>query len=345
MKNLQTILLTGASGTVGIEVLRQLVLMNEVRLIVFDKKTQRTKKLLNPYKNQIEIIYGDISRKEDIKQLPHNIDVVIHLAAIIPPLADENLDLAQAVNVEGTKLLITQLENTSPDAFFLYSSSISVYGDRVSNPEISIHDPLLPSVGDAYARTKIEAEELIQKSKLDWSIFRLTAIMKNHKISKLMFHMPLNTLLEICTPTDTARAFIEAINKRSILSKRIFNLGGGENCTITYKQFLEKSFQLFGLGDLNFPPNSFALGNFHCGVYNDGDVLENILHFRKDTLDSYFAETKHSISFFTKIACTLFRVFIKKALVKQSEPLQAFNTNNKNMLLQFFMKSDLSLRT
>jgi len=340
MKTPLNILLTGASGTVGIEVLRQLVLLDEVKLTVFDKKTSRATKLFAPFKDRINILYGDLCNEVDLKLIPDNIDVAIHLAAIIPPLADEKPDLAYKVNVLGTKGIIELLEKKSPNAFLLYSSSISVYGDRVSNPYITVNDALQPSDGDVYARTKIEVEEMIQNSKLDWSIFRLTAIMKNHKISKLMFHMPLNTMLEICTPKDAAKAFVEAINKREVLSKRIFNLGGGTECCITYEKFLQKSFMLFGLGTLNFPPNTFAMRNFHCGILKDGDVLESLLHFRHDTLDTYFADTKRSVPFFTKLSCTLFRIFIKRVLSNQSEPLHAFKTKDKQLLLHFFLKKD-----
>ena len=334
------VLLTGASGTVGSEVLRQLVVLNTVKLIVFDKKNARSSKLFAPYKNRIQIIYGDLCNDEDLNQIPANIDVAIHLAAVIPPLADEKPELAYKVNVAGTKGIIRILEDNSPNAFLLYSSSISVYGDRISNPYITISEALQPSDGDIYARTKIEAEELIRQSKLDWSIFRLTAIMKNHKVSKLMFHMPLSTMLEICTAQDAAKAFVSSITKRNVLSKRVFNLGGGDKCRITYEKFLEKSFKLFGLGALNFPLNTFALRNFHCGIYWDGDLLENILHFRNETLETYFKDTKQSISFFTKMSCTMFRVFIKKVLQSQSEPLQAFKTQDKLMLSHFFLKKD-----
>jgi len=340
MKDLIKVLLTGASGTVGIEVLRQLVLQEDVKLTVFDKKTRRATKLFGPFNDRLNIIYGDLCNADDLKQIPDDIDVAIHLAAIIPPLADENPGLTYQVNVEGTKRIIDLLEKKSPRVFLLYSSSISVYGDRLSNPYITVSDPLQPSDGDVYARTKIEAEELIQNSKLDWSIFRLTAIMKNHKISKLMFHMPLSTMLEICTPKNVAKAFVGAINRRDVLSRRIFNLGGGAECCITYEKFLEKSFILFGLGVLNFPPFSFARRNFHCGILKDGDVLENILHFRSDTLDTYFAETKRSISFFTRFGCTLFRVLIKKGLLRQSEPFKAFNTKDNLLLMHFFLKKD-----
>jgi nucleoside-diphosphate-sugar epimerase len=138
--------------------------------------------------------------------------------------------------------LIRGLERFSPKAFLLYSSSISVYGDRLKDPNIYKTDPLLPSLGDEYAKTKIAAEDIIQSSRLKWSIFRLTAIMGGHKISKLMFHMPLATKMEICTPADTARAFVNAIEHRNKIEGKIFNLGGGESCRCTYLEFLDRSF-------------------------------------------------------------------------------------------------------
>ena len=89
-------------------------------------------------------------------------DGVIHLAAVIPPLADEQPSLAKAVNTNGTINLINQLETVSPNAFFMYSSSISVYGDRIASPNIKVSDPLQVSLGDEYAVTKIDAEKVMK---------------------------------------------------------------------------------------------------------------------------------------------------------------------------------------
>lgn len=343
MNKIMNVLLTGASGTVGLEVLHQLAPLGNVNLTVFDKLNARTKQIFAPYKNSIKVIYGDISRSEDIGKIPDGLDAVIHLAAIIPPLADEKPGLTYKVNVLGTKNLLEHLEATSPDVHLLYSSSIAVYGDRVENPNIHVNDPLLPGNEDIYAKSKIEAEKLIENSSIHWTIFRLAAIMKNHKISKLMFHMPLSTILEICTPEDAAKAFSVGIFKREELSEKIFNLGGGEQCCISYKGFLEKSFRLFGLGALNFPAFAFARRNFHCGRLVDGDKLEDILHFRHDTLESYFRKTQMSIPFLTRFFGSFFRVIIKKVLLNQSEPYKAVKTNNVNLINRFFGQKDVSL--
>ncbi|MGC1633670.1 MAG: NAD(P)-dependent oxidoreductase [Gelidibacter sp.] len=331
----RNILVTGASGTVGFEVLKQLLEKRSYHITVFDKKTKLLVEKLRAYKDKVQLIFGDITNPFDVAKIP-NIDAVIHLATIIPPLADKNPELAEKVNTQGTQNLIHHLEKTSPNAFFMYSSSISVYGDRVEHPFIKVGDSLMPSENDVFAETKIAAEESVQKSQLDWTIFRLAAIMGNHKISKLMFRQPLNTALEFCTPRDMARAFVNAIDKQPELSEKIFNLGGGERCRIRYKHFLERSFTIFGLGALDFPKFAFADKNFHFGFYADGHDLENILHFRQDSLDDYFAMEASKVSSFQKTAASTFNKPIKWVLLKMSEPYRAFRTQDAKQLHYYF---------
>ena len=334
------VLLTGASGAIGAEVLKQLYVSNKYKITVFDLKNPNSERLFSVYKQDIEVIYGDLSNEQDTKSVCNDKDIVIHLAAIIPPLADENPDLANKVNVIGSKNLIKALEENSPDAFLFNSSSISIYGDRVSNPNILVSDPLKPSEGDEYAKTKILTEKLIKNSKLNWSIFRLCAIMGNHKLSKLMFHQPLNTSFEIATLADTARAFVNAIEKRSELAKKIYNLGGGESCRCSYQEFLSLSFKIYGLGNVDFAPKSFAEKNFHCGFYQDGDDLEKIVHFRKDTLGNFFQREKEKTTRIKKILTYIFRMPIKYFLQLKSEPLRAFQTNNKKEIRHYFIQSN-----
>ena len=331
----KNVLLTGASGTVGFEVLKQLLAKDLYNITVFDKESVVSRKKLLPYEQQVNVLFGDISVESDLHSIK-DMDYVIHLAAVIPPVADDFPELAKKVNLIGTQNLIKQLELDSPDAFFLYSSSISVYGDRIENPWINVGDALQPSEGDYYARTKILAETSIQNSALDYTIFRLAAIMGNHKISKLMFHQPLNTALEIATPRDTARAFVNGIEKQAALSKKIFNLGGGASCRISYEGFLKRSFQIFGLGQMNFPKYSFADKNFHCGYYQDGDDLERIVHFRQDSLEDYLKMEAEKVSFGRKFATKLFSIPAKWYLLQKSEPYEAYKKNDLAQMKHYF---------
>ncbi len=332
------ILLTGASGTVGREVLEMLSELPDLKVRAFDIDTKKTRKNLRSFESSVEVVYGDICNRDDVAEVSKDIDVAIQLAAIIPPLADEKPKLAYTVNTIGTKHLIDSLEQHSPEAFFLFSSSVSVYGDRLHNYEITVGDPLVASIGDEYAKTKIEAEKIIQSSKLSWSIFRLSAIqgIGNHQMSGLMFHMPLETKIEMTSPKDTARAFVNAIENAEILNRRIFKLGGGENFRITYEDFIRKNFKISGLGKLNFPDKAFAEKNFHCGYYADGDQLNEVLNFRSDTVDDYFTALEKSISVSTKLFTRLLNPLIKRYLLTLSEPLHAFKKKDAQLMDRFF---------
>ncbi|MDF2553534.1 MAG: NAD(P)-dependent oxidoreductase [Chryseobacterium sp.] len=334
------ILLTGASGTVGFETLKRLVKDPNYEITVFDVKTPKSVKKLTPFQGRVEIVYGDVGSSSAVEKVSHNKDFTIHLAAIIPPLADTDPELAYRVNVLGTANLIHALEKNSPQCHLLFSSSISVYGDRVNNPEISVTDPLKPSPGDQYGETKVLCEKAITQSNLPWTIFRLAAIMGNHKISKLMFHMPLDTPMEICTPQDTGRAFAKAVAFKVQLENRIFNLGGGEDCVILYRSFLAKMFDIFGLGEANFPEKAFAEKNFHCGRMSDGGRLEEIIRFRRQNLVDYFEMVNREVNPFQKKITFLFRNLIKRWLLLQSEPYQAYRNGNEAEIEHFFNRNE-----
>ena len=148
--------------------------------------------------------------------------------------------------------------------------------------------------------------------------------------------MPLETRMEICTPEDTARAFVNAIENKEKISGKLFNLGGGKDCRCSYLEFLQRSFKIFGLGEVNFPDKAFAEHNFHCGNYADGDNLENILKFRRDSLEDYFEHEKSKVSGIQRAITKLVKSIIKKRLIKQSEPLEAIKNNDIEMLNRFF---------
>lgn len=334
------ILITGAAGAVGLETLKELQRRKgQYEIIAFGKDKWEHRKILNNCCGKFKVILGDIRDKTITDKLAENIDFVIHLAAVIPPLADENPQLAKEVNLGGTINLINSLEEKSPNAFFLFSSSVAVYGDRLDSPMIKVSDKLQNSVGDEYANTKIKSELHIKNSKLNWSIFRLTAIMHpKQKFDPLMFHMPLETKMEICTTRDTAYALVQAIENKDLLNKKIFNLSGGKNCRVIYHEFLGTSFKNSGLGEKPFPENSFAKANFHCGFYGDSEDLNKILKFQRDTLDDYYELFKNEIGPIKIFLAKIFRPFVISYFLKKSEPLIAIKSGNKDLINRFFPK-------
>jgi len=139
-------------------------------------------------------------------------------------------------------------------------------------------------------------------------------------------------------PRDAARAFVHAIKHQNTLSKNIYNLGGGEEMRVTYKEYLHRAFEAFGLANPDFPEHAFATRNFHCGFYLDSDDLENILHFRSSTKEDFFEEFRQSVSPVQRFLTKLLRKFILRKLAQQSEPLAAIANHDTDRIKHFFDK-------
>lgn len=337
-----TILLTGAGGSIGREITEMLIAKDTCDLRVFDLDTPKNREFFDRFGDKLTIFLGDITVPETLTEATTGVDVVLHMASIIPPLAHDKPELARNVNVGGTKNLVEQVKKNSPKAFIAMASSVATYGDRLLDPYIKVSDPLIPAEGDNYAVTKIEMEEIIQKSKLRWTIYRLAAIMGvgNHHVGRLMFRMPLEQVMEIATPRDTARAFVNTLDHLDEVEGKIFNLGGGAECTTTYGEFLSKNFEIFGLGALDFPSHAFATKNFHCGYFEDGQDLEDILHFRQDTLADYYREVEKGTSIFTKLGAKAFRGIVKSYLLSKSEPYKAWQEQDEEAMKLFFREEE-----
>jgi nucleoside-diphosphate-sugar epimerase len=247
--SIRNLLLTGASGSIGKKIFDELFQKKSkyaIRLLLRDSKKNRI--LFKKYKDDIEIIWGDLLNPLDIQKAVKNIEIIIHAAGVIPISKYNNPTNTYAVNVEGTKYLLSAVEQQKISPKVIYTSSIAVYGERLENPWIRISDPINPTYGDYYAESKVEAEKLIQDSKLDYCILRLsycasTDILKFHP---MLFRIPLITNIEIIGISDVAKVIVNILERNDIWGK-IFNLGGGKECRIKYGDHLADLLEIIGL--------------------------------------------------------------------------------------------------
>ena len=333
------LLITGATGAIGFEILCQLQAENRLENVsVLIRDSSKNRKKMRRFGDAITIHFGDVTNRAEVEKAMVGQEVVMHLAAVIPPYSEEHVARGYAINEGGVKNVVEAMEKVAPNAFLFFSSSLAVYGDRLKNPMISITDPPNEKHNDHYALAKIRAERIIKASKLNHCIFRLSAIMGigNHKISGIMFDVPLETLMEIATVKDTARAFVLAIDKRAELNQGLYHLSGGESCRISYLDFLTRAFNAFGMGKPNFPDYAFAKQNFHCGYFTDADELENILLFRADTIDSYFDEFAKSVNPLQRIVTLPFAGIAKRYLLTLSAPYKAYKKGDKEKMNFYF---------
>lgn len=313
------VLLTGAFGNVGTSTLDELIRRN-YEITIFEAPTKRNLKLSKRY-DACNIIWGDIRNYGDVARAVEGQDVVIHAAAIIPPLADREPELAYAVNVGGTDNVVRAIIGQEHSPKLIYTSSVSVYGDRVKTPYIRVDDPARPNEDDGYAKQKLKCEELIRGSGLEWVIFRLSYIVSADKLEMdpLMFHMPLDTGLEPCHTKDVGTALVNAITTNEVYGKT-YHLAGGPKCRITYREYLDTMISLFGLGRGLLPDSAFKSKGFHCG-YMDTEESQKLLKYQNHGLGHYFNEVKKKVAatrFFAKVGGALSRAIARDVLLKRS---------------------------
>ena len=149
------ILVTGGAGYVGTSLLPKL-LEDGHEVTVFDNLMQGGNQLLSFFKNKnFHFVKGDITIKNDLKEVVKDKDIIIHLAAIVGfPACQNNPELATNVNVGGTRNLI---EVSDPSQVIFYGSTGSNYG-KVTDV-CTEETPLNPL--SLYGETKTLGEQML----------------------------------------------------------------------------------------------------------------------------------------------------------------------------------------
>ncbi|MGN1096656.1 MAG: NAD-dependent epimerase/dehydratase family protein, partial [Christensenellales bacterium] len=147
-----TVALTGASGSMGSEALKQLLELDDLKLKILlrPKKSNLLlgKRLLKKYKNRLEVIFGDLSEYKDCELLIKDVDYVLHCGAIIPPKSDHQPSSTYNSNFIGTKNLVDAVLNSgrADEIKFVYIGTVALYGNRdYHHPWGRVGDPLMPS--------------------------------------------------------------------------------------------------------------------------------------------------------------------------------------------------------
>ena len=312
----KTVFLTGASGNMGQEGLRFLLhrssRFNVVALVL---PTDKDRQIMEPFagKPALKIVWGDLTNYDDVLACVTGADYVLHVGAVVSPLADHFPELATKVNIGSARNIIRAIKaQPDPDRIKLvYIGTVAQTGNRPA----PIHwgrtgDPIKLSVYDNYALSKTIAErEVIESGLKYWVSLRQTGIAHAGLLmiqDPIMFHTPMNGQLEWVTVRDAGRLVANVCDADvpDEFWRRIYNIGGGEKCRVSNAEFLQKTFSILGIEDFRriFEPNWFATRNFHGQWYEDSDVLENYLHFRSEGIDDFIANLKRRVPWYFKLA-------------------------------------------
>jgi nucleoside-diphosphate-sugar epimerase len=196
------VLVTGGFGLVGSQTVRRLV-EDGHRVVATDLGTPDQCKAAASLPAKAEAHWADLTDQREVDLLVAEVSptVIVHLAAVILPAAYRHPQLARRVNVDATAALLRAAEASARPPRFVLASSNAVYGSRNPHrhPErLTVDSPLRPA--DLYGAHKVEAENLLRATSLEWVILRLGGV-----ISVEPGAMPFNgdgLFLEGTLPTD-----------------------------------------------------------------------------------------------------------------------------------------------
>lgn len=210
------ILVTGATGFIGKNLLKKLLDKNlPVRALARDKN--KISKV-----NNLEVVEGDLLDKEKLFKATENVDVVIHLAAVVKASSSYGYN---KTNIEGTKNLVEAcLKNKVKK--IIYISSLDACLDGTN----------------CYGESKALGEKIVIASGIDYIIIRPALVYGKESdavgvLADLIKKLPIipvvgngKAILQPIYVDDVCRAIIKLLE--SDLKNKMFYLAGEERISI-----------------------------------------------------------------------------------------------------------------
>jgi UDP-glucose 4-epimerase len=313
-----SVLITGAFGNIGSRTLRHLLAAGH-RVVAVDLRTPTMNAAAHSYGSTLEVVCGNICDASLWPRVLAGIDTVIHMAALLPPAADQNLELTVAINQTATIELLKHLEASTTAKRLIFASSMVVAGHEQHRRTPPLKADEEPQPTDLYGKTKTECERHIRASTLRWSILRIAACpptdvsLKDAGSFTLMLDTSASGRVEAVHIDDAALAFANAVNCDEAIGKILF-IGGGETCRSYALDFYNRMFSTMGLKPLN--PQVLRPGSpYFFGAWVDTTDSQKLLAFQRHSMDDIFSALKKNVGFkrwLLKIASPLVSLMIEK---------------------------------
>lgn len=286
---MKKVLVTGAAGSVGLIVLKYLLSEGKYEITALDLKNKKTQKKLKKYRKRINIVYGDINDSVLIEALIRDHDYIIHLAGVMPPLGEYDKKIGEIIDYSGTENIIKAINYYNSNAFLIYASTTSMYENSLS---ATTKDKINADTLGNYAFNKYNTENLIKRKLKNYTILRLPMILNKFKNEPFILNIKKNSIIEVTTTFDVAYAFVKAIDYKKELNKKIFNVGMGSEARVKYDYILKKVLINYGISMKYILSRIFLEKDYVSPILLDSDDLDNIIHYRSDSLYNYFNRLK-----------------------------------------------------
>lgn len=307
-KDKKTVFLTGGTGTMGLETIRQLLSRSgRFNVRVLARKSQTNVEILKEFMSHpnFEVVWGDMKDYDTIYRCVTGAAYILHIGAMVSPAADKYPEETLRTNIGSTLNIIKAIKaQSNPDAVkFAYIGTVAETGGRTA----PIHwgrcgDPVKPSIHDYYGMSKVASEREVFESGLKyWVSIRQTGmhpIKEGAKDEPIIFHQPPNDVTEWSTAIESGITMANLCEDWVDESfwRKAYNLSSGAKWRYANWEFINLNLAPLGLKYEDvYDPRQMAQFNFHGQWYTDSQLLDDYLHFRCVDHDTYIAGMKEEI--------------------------------------------------
>lgn len=284
---MEIVLITGGGGSLGAEL--ALLLSRKGRSVRIFDLPGLDYSLLSEVP-MVEVFCGNITDKSALRQAACDVGTVIHLAALLPPVTEEDWVRTEVINVEGTANLLETVREENKEAHFIFSSSVTVYGnaDGTNGPLVTDHE-LRP--GSYYARSKALAEKLVIASKLPYTILRISGV----AIPAFLEPPPIwpfnrEQRIEFVCREDVITALYNSVDNNDA-HRKVFNIAGGKTWRMPGYHYVESIYNLMGV-----PPEEARYlehpGDF---AWYDTSDSQAVLQYQQTTHQTFLNKLEQAV--------------------------------------------------
>jgi NADH dehydrogenase len=229
----KTVFVTGATGFVGHEVVRQLTAAGHTARCLIRPGSERKLETLP----RIEVVYGDVIDPDSLKGLLEGCTAVIHLVGIIREFPRRAITF-ERLHVDATVNMLTAATEQGVKRYLHMSANGAC-----------------TTASAGYLSTKGRAEEQVCASTLDWTIFRPSLIFGPggefvQLLSDLVRRLPIVPVIgngryrmQPVAVEQVAESFVGALQRPETCGQT-YHLGGGQS--YTYDELLDLVGQALG---------------------------------------------------------------------------------------------------
>lgn len=162
----QITLITGGYGCIGAETAKWLLDNSSSEVVIGSRQVndERTQRVFHGCDlDRLATVEVDVTNQPALQELMtrHQVNRVVHLAALQTPDCNAQRDLGLQINLAGTQNLIEAMKASQlPIERFVFASSIAVYGPRAAYPAGRVPMLSAPEPVNVYGAWKLAGEQI-----------------------------------------------------------------------------------------------------------------------------------------------------------------------------------------